>query len=740
MKRTVVLSVCLFACGISLHSQSNPDYEKLSKACELWGLIRYFHPDSPGSDLDSAFAANVPAMLKAHSEEEWRTVLTQWLTTLNDPDTYLVTQDPQDAPAEILSAEFQDDHVLVIKISGYTMFDDYYKMMDFVREVGQKISASGKEIIFDLRQSPPLPENYRGYLGFYFDGLNSALSTADVPRLRYKYYSGFKPEADGTSGGYTINEVLRSHVEQGSFEKANRKVAWIINEHSELPLVALAQQASGVGSIISTSPDISGRIPLWDTFNFSETLLVRFKTNDLVLPSGFNPTVDYQYSPTEDPVKVARQLFSGEVHPNKKPVSRKSSQVRSGGRYPNETYPAIGYRVLAAAKMFTVIEHFFPYYDLMDNDWRSVLKAALPEFVAAANENEYGLAVAKMYANINDTHGYISGNAALIKLMGEAPPPFVVDLIEDQVVVTQLRSDSVCKTLGIRLGDVILKINGVPVGEIMKKYPPYFAHSTAEPMSQRSAWYSVRGDEGGTGIFTIGDQRGKQRDIRIKWTNDYNKGFMPNYRMDTISMITDGIGYADLTRMEVGQTDEMFERLKNTKAIIFDMRGYPKGTAWSIAPRLSERKNIPLALYRKREVLGPNITSGDVLSSKSYTEFIQTVASSNKWKYKGKTVMLIDHMAVSQSEHTGLFFEQMNNTVFIGSPTAGANGDVTRFEIPGGMILNFSGQGVWHADGRQLQRLGLQPHVVVRPTIKGIRAGKDEVLDKAVEWINANVK
>ena len=170
------------------------------------------------------------------------------------------------------------------------------------------------------------------------------------------------------------------------------------------------------------------------------------------------------------------------------------------------------------------------------------------------------------------------------------------------------------------------------------------------------------------------------------------------------------------------------------------MRGYPKGTAWSIAPRLSERKNIPLALYRKREVLGPNITSGDVLSSKSYTEFIQTVASSNKWKYKGKTVMLIDHMAVSQSEHTGLFFEQMNNTVFIGSPTAGANGDVTRFEIPGGMILNFSGQGVWHADGRQLQRLGLQPHVVVRPTIKGIRAGKDEVLDKAVEWINANVK
>ena len=28
----------------------------------------------------------------------------------------------------------------------------------------------------------------------------------------------------------------------------------------------------------------------------------------------------------------------------------------------------------------------------------------------------------------------------------------------------------------------------------------------------------------------------------------------------------------------------MFERLKGTRAIIFDMRGYPYGTAWSIVP------------------------------------------------------------------------------------------------------------------------------------------------------------
>ncbi len=97
--------------------------------------------------------------------------------------------------------------------------------------------------------------------------------------------------------------------------------------------------------------------------------------------------------------------------------------------------------------------------------------------------------------------------------------------------------------------------------------------------------------------------------------------------------------------------------------------------------------------------------------------------------------MLIDERTISQAEHTRLFFEAANGTEFIGSPTQGANGDVTYLSVPGGIYVRFSGQGVWHADGRQLQRVGLQPTVEVRPTLAGIRAGKDELLDKAIGYL-----
>jgi C-terminal processing protease CtpA/Prc len=65
---------------------------------------------------------------------------------------------------------------------------------------------------------------------------------------------------------------------------------------------------------------------------------------------------------------------------------------------------------------------------------------------------------------------------------------------------------------------------------------------------------------------------------------------------------------------------------------------------------------------------------------------------------------------------------------FVGTPTAGANGDVTYMVLPGNLQISFTGHNVRHADGRQLQRVGIQPTIRVAPTIRGISEGRDEVL------------
>jgi Peptidase family S41 len=180
------------------------------------------------------------------------------------------------------------------------------------------------------------------------------------------------------------------------------------------------------------------------------------------------------------------------------------------------------------------------------------------------------------------------------------------------------------------------------------------------------------------------------------------------------------------------------DAVMNTPAIIFDMRGYPKGTAWAIAPRLSERKNVTGALFRRPLQIG---AAFDPLGGSAPDHaFEQKIPPATGAIYNGKVVMLINEHAISQSEHTCLFFEAATDVIFIGGPTNGANGDTTNLVLPGGIYVGLTGHDVRHADGRQLQRVGVQPQIKVEQTAKGIGEGRDEILEAALKYLDSTLK
>jgi C-terminal processing protease CtpA/Prc len=119
--------------------------------------------------------------------------------------------------------------------------------------------------------------------------------------------------------------------------------------------------------------------------------------------------------------------------------------------------------------------------------------------------------------------------------------------------------------------------------------------------------------------------------------------------------------------------------------------------------------------------------------------FSQPLPASDQ-PYRGKTFMLVDERTISQAEHTALFLEAAAGIQFVGSQTAGTDGDVTNVILPGGLTPWFTGHDVRHADGSQLQRIGLPIHHAVRSTIKGLRAGRDEVLERAIALARSDAR
>ena len=71
----------------------------------------------------------------------------------------------------------------------------------------------------------------------------------------------------------------------------------------------------------------------------------------------------------------------------------------------------------------------------------------------------------------------------------------------------------------------------------------------------------------------------------------------------------------------------------------------------------------------------------------------------------------------------------------VGSQTAGADGNVSFITLPGSVQTYFSGLGVYFPDGTNTQRIGIVPDVEVHPTIAGVQAGVDEVLQRALALV-----
>jgi len=195
--------------------------------------------------------------------------------------------------------------------------------------------------------------------------------------------------------------------------------------------------------------------------------------------------------------------------------------------------------------------------------------------------------------------------------------------------------------------------------------------------------------------------------------------------------ITPRIGYVDLERLTKGQVDAMFERFKDTEAIILDMRAYPPGTAWSIAPRLADKPATVAAQFRR------NAMTQDLVEDSELTTmlFEQRLPITDKPRYKGKTVMLIVRLRHEPSRTQRPIVSGSERNCVHRQSHAGVDGDVTSFTAPGGIRISFSGQEVRWPDGRPLQRVGLIPDIEVRPTIAGIQAGRDELLERALAYV-----
>jgi C-terminal processing protease CtpA/Prc len=699
-------------------SEDKVQLERLVAIGKLWTTVKYFHPWLAYKDIDwdAAFLKAVNGIQTSKTKDDYRAVINRMLNTLGDSCTHLVSARPNSSAVNLVfpSVQMRDDGILLVTLGNAP---DYNRLQKTVAEpIAQ--AAKAKKIVFDMR------DNAMGMRVLRAATLTSKPLRA--PGIRRRYYSGYPaPDGSGSGGYYSAFLVVDGTRSAGNPKALDKPVILLMNHRTYLSAELLGLQAMGLAAIVAEGGMAEESVVPQISVRLMDDLVATVRTGEIVYPDGTGGFVPNKMV-SSGGLETALTLAStgGFSPPERKPLPAVGSLVPDKS-YSESPYPSEAHRALAAFRIWSVYHYFHPYKHLMSDDWDALLPQFLTRMMNAENTLEYHKTVAEMVAHTQDTHCFVN-SGVLSDFYGIAQPPLAVRWIENSVVVTRVVDDSSVKESGLIPGNISLKVDGRDVKDCMDELAPYIAASTPQALMWRIMNTLLNGKEGSNAVLVVKDAKGQIRNVSLPRMRHYAAELRRTIG-DPIRLINDNLGYVDLSRLPPSRVDEMFEKFRNTRGFIMDMRGYPQGTAWQIAPRLTETDQPVAAQFRRNLVTADNISS---------YYFEQRLPHTDKWRYSGETVMLIDERAISQSEHSGLFYRTTNGTKFIGSATNGANGDVTFFWVPGGIRITYSGHDVRHADGTQLQRVGLQPDIDAKPTIAGIRSGRDEVLEKAIEYLS----
>ena len=392
-------------------------------------------------------------------------------------------------------------------------------------------------------------------------------------------------------------------------------------------------------------------------------------------------------------------------------------------------FPDAGYQLLGLYRFWNVIEYWFPYRNQLDESWDQVLAEFIPRIALAKDKSAYELETIALIARVTDTHANLwSASPELRPPAGSCQLPVITRFVEGQALVTGYSHVSAGPATGVQIGDVIDTLDGTPVSDLVKRWEPYYPASNQPTRLRDIARSLTRGAcaaarvgvrrSAGPAEITAQRQPLASLDLRAGLTHD-----LPG---DTFQLLSDQVAYLKLSSVQAAQAASYVERAKGTRGLIVDIRNYPSEFVVFALGGLLVDRPTPFARF----------TTGDLDNPGAFLWRSGPLSlTPQQPHYAGKVVVLVDEVSLSQAEYTSMAFRAGSQSVVVGSTTAGADGNVSPFMLPGGLRTMISGIGVFYPDKRPTQRIGIVPDVEVRPTIAGIRAGRDEVLEEGVRQI-----
>lgn len=382
-----------------------------------------------------------------------------------------------------------------------------------------------------------------------------------------------------------------------------------------------------------------------------------------------------------------------------------------------------GLNLLTLFRLWNIIEYYAPYRAVTLHPWEEVLSTYIPLMGVETDGRRFARLYMRLIRELNDGHAY----APIEMLFGQRMLP-VWPLQADGRLFVGYSGDS-----ALERGDEVVAIDGEPLSERLELLREYTSRSNEASLRRAARYY---------GLCTRRDtaevvlRRAGACDTLHVATVPYGN-VSPLYDPAQLTqppfrLLADSVGYIYAGTFSREHLAEVGQTLPRTRALIIDLRTYPLNVADALIALIGQSlRTEPVVAW---QMVHPTLALPGLFFRQEqwiYEGFGEEAKRCAE-PYKGRVILLVNELTQSNPEFQAMALQRCPQTLTIGSPTSGADGDIVRIPLPGGLMTCFSGIGVFYPDGTPTQAVGVRLDVELCPTAEGLQAGRDEVLERAL--------
>jgi C-terminal processing protease CtpA/Prc len=399
----------------------------------------------------------------------------------------------------------------------------------------------------------------------------------------------------------------------------------------------------------------------------------------------------------------------------------------------NMDFEDAGYRLLGLFRLWNAMKYFFPYIDIIDECWNGLLLTHIPLMLEGTSQISYELALKSLASSLHDAHIHFSVTSnAFDFVFGQFVIPARLTEAEGHIVVIEPshRVEGV-----LMLGDAILSINGIDINEIATNMLQYVSYPNEEKaLFYLTRYHVILRQHHDVPMNLVILRNGIEKTIEVEVVHSsqvaWQYQFPPQPEV-AYMRLENNIGIINPSMVQEGDISHIMRYFSDTNGLIIDLRQYPNARMSDLIGYIVE-DNRHLVTFTLPSQSVPGMFTSLV---RYYSVAFRYGDDETPYLYANAVVVLMYEGTVSAAETAIMYLRQGRNVTVIGSNSIGANGNIFRFPLPGGVFMTFSSLGVFTPEGGQTQRIGLSPDIHVERTIAGIREGRDELLEAAINYL-----